>query len=79
MLKGSYEYENSFVTAIDLSSYMVFADANTSGTTANVYVINNGSVSITEGAINNTTGGYSNTKVSGAPSTTNTVEGGGIS
>jgi len=76
---GTATVDGETVTAIDLSSYIVFADANTSGTTANVWVINNGSVSITQGAINNTTGGYYNTKVSGAPSTTNTVEGGGIS
>ena len=60
-----------------MSPYIVFADA-ASGGTANVSLINNGAVSIIEGAINNTTGGYYNTKVSGAPATTNTVESGGV-
>jgi len=75
---GSGTVDGVAWTSIDLSPYIVFADANTSGTTANVWVVNNGSVSITEGAINNTIGGYYNTKVTGAPSPTNTVESGGI-
>jgi len=74
---GSGTVDGVAWTSIDLSPYIVFADA-ASGGTANVSLINNGSVSITEGAINNTQGGYYNTKVTGAPSPTNTVESGGI-
>ena len=74
---GTATVDGETINAIDLSSYIVFADA-TSGGTTNVSLINNGSVSITQSTISNSTGGYWNTKVSGAPATTNTVEGGGI-
>lgn len=74
---GSTTVDGANWTVIDMSPYIVFADA-ASGGTANVSLINNGSVPITEGAINNTFGGYYNTKVTGAPSTTNTVESGGV-
>ena len=74
---GSTTVDGANWTVTDMSPYIVFADA-ASGGTPNVSLINNGAVSIIEGAINNTTGGYYNTKVSGAPATTNTVESGGV-
>jgi hypothetical protein len=78
---GTADVDDITYTARDISSYTVFANAadpsNPDGT-ANVEI--GATAGYTQQtATDNTTSGYFNTKLTEAPGTTNTVEGGGIS